>query len=59
VANVSLQAGAAGFLGAGFMRVSLVNRPIAMKVAAKSGPVTSKFDKESMSKGDSSVGHFE
>jgi hypothetical protein len=58
VANVSLQAAAAGFLGAGFMRVSLKNRPIAMKVAAKSGSFTSKFDKEA-GKADSGIGHFE
>jgi hypothetical protein len=35
--SVSLQATAAGFLGAGFMRVTIKNRPIAMAVAAKSG----------------------
>jgi len=58
IANVSLQATAAGFLGAGFMRVSLKNRPIAMKVAAKSGVVTSKFEKASQGT-DSGLGHFE
>ncbi len=58
VANVSLQATAAGFLGAGFMRVGIKNRPIAMRVAAKSGPTSSKFDAELMKK-DSGIGHFE
>jgi hypothetical protein len=37
LASISLQATAAGFLGAGFMRVTIKNRPIAMAVAAKSG----------------------
>jgi hypothetical protein len=58
VANVSLQATAAGFLGAGFMRVSMKNRPIAMKIAAKAGPQASKFDVEGARKG-TSVGKFE
>ncbi|MCI4360457.1 MAG: hypothetical protein L3J91_02025, partial [Thermoplasmata archaeon] len=57
VANFSLQATAAGFLGAGFMRVSLKNRPIAMKVAAKSGAQSSKFDADRGRK-DSGVGRF-
>lgn len=56
VANISLQATAAGFLGAGFMRVSLKNRPIAMKVAAKSGLVKSKFEGSSQTDG---AGRFE
>ncbi|HZY91657.1 MAG TPA: hypothetical protein VFG07_02630, partial [Thermoplasmata archaeon] len=43
--TLSLQATAAGFLGAGFMRVGLKNRPIAMKMAALSGKnVSSKFE---------------
>ena len=58
VANVSLQATAAGFLGAGFMRVGIKNRPIAMKIAAKSGKVSSMFDKELMRK-DTGIGRFE
>jgi hypothetical protein len=57
VANISLQATAAGFLGAGFMRVGLKNRPIAMKVAAKSGAQSSKFDAEKGRK-DTGVGRF-
>ena len=57
VANFSLQATAAGFLGAGFMRVSLKNRPIAMKVAAKSGAQSSKFDADQGRK-DTGVGRF-
>ncbi|MCI4344617.1 MAG: hypothetical protein L3J87_03210, partial [Thermoplasmata archaeon] len=59
VGNVSLQGVAAGFLGAGFMRVGIKNRPVAMKVAAKSGLVTSKFDREGINKNAASVGHFE
>jgi hypothetical protein len=58
VANVSLQATAAGFLGAGFVRVTVKNRPIAMKVAAKSGAMSSKFDAGLASK-DGGIGHFE
>jgi hypothetical protein len=57
VANVSLQATAAGFLGAGFMRVGIKNRPIAMRVAAKSGVQSSKFDAEKASK-STGVGRF-
>jgi hypothetical protein len=57
VGNVSLQAAAAGFLGAGFMRVSMKNRPIAMRVAAKAGPQESKF--EAAQKGQSGIGRFE
>ena len=56
IGNVSLQAAAAGFLGAGFMRVSIKNRPIAMRMAAKSGTVTSKFDKVT---GETGIGRFE
>lgn len=59
VSNVSLQATAAGFLGAGFTQVSLKNRPIAMKVAAKSGAVTSKFDAGLKGSGGPGVGRFE
>ena len=58
VANVSLQATAAGFLGAGFMRVGIKNRPIAMKIAAKSGAQSSKFDTE-LTRKDTGIGHFE
>ena len=58
LANLSLQATAAGFLGAGFMRVGLKNRPIAMKIAAKSGPQSSKFDAEASRK-DTGIGRFE
>ena len=57
IGTVSLQAAAAGFLGAGFMRVSLKNRPIAMRVAAKAGPQQSKFDAEKNRK-DTGVGRF-
>ena len=58
VANVSLQGVAAGFLGAGFMRVGIKNRPVAMKVAAKSGFLQSKFDRESM-QNTRQLGRFE
>jgi hypothetical protein len=58
VANVSLQATAAGFLGAGFMRVGIKNRPIAMKIAAKSGPQNSRFEGGKASR-DTGIGHFE
>jgi hypothetical protein len=59
VASVSLQAAAAGFLAAGFLRVSMKNKPIALRVAAKSGSMTSKFDKEASASKDSGVGRFE
>ncbi|MCI4351039.1 MAG: hypothetical protein L3K15_05965, partial [Thermoplasmata archaeon] len=59
VGNVSLQGVAAGFLGAGFMRVGMKNRPVAMKVAAKSGMMVSKFDREGINKSAGQVGHFE
>ncbi|HEY6238586.1 MAG TPA: hypothetical protein VIZ68_05315, partial [Thermoplasmata archaeon] len=58
VANISLQAAAAGFLGAGFMRVSMKNRPIALRVAAKAGPITSMFD-QGISSGEGGLGRFE
>ncbi|MFI5419224.1 MAG: hypothetical protein ACHQ2Y_10100, partial [Candidatus Lutacidiplasmatales archaeon] len=56
--SVSLQGAAAGFLGAGFMRLSIRNRPMAMAVAAKSGAHGSRFEKV---KGvdDNALGHFE
>ena len=59
VGNLSLQAASAGFLGAGFVRVQMKNRPIAMKMAARSGfkPAGSRFD--AATKGDSGVGKFE
>ncbi len=47
IGTLSVQAAAAGFLGAGFMRVTVRNRPIAMAVAAKSGLASSRFDKVS------------
>jgi hypothetical protein len=59
IGNVSLQATAAGFLGAGFVRVSMKNRPIAMKIAAKAGPQASKFESASAKSSEGSVGHFE
>jgi hypothetical protein len=58
VGTVSLQAAAAGFLGAGFMRVTIRNRPIAMRVAAKAGTFQSKFD-AGLAKGEAPIGRFE
>jgi len=59
VANLSLQAASAGFLGAGFVRVQMKNKPIAMRVAAKAGPMTSKFESASAKQQSSGIGHFE
>ncbi|HTT34404.1 MAG TPA: hypothetical protein VMH78_00840, partial [Thermoplasmata archaeon] len=62
IGTVSLQAAAAGFLGAGFMRVGMKNRPIAMQVAAKSGlgGYRSKFDAGLSGEGSGAgVGRFE
>ena len=59
IANVSLQAAAAGFLGAGFMRVGLKNRPVAIRVAALTKKAESKFDQESRSRSGYGVGRFE
>jgi hypothetical protein len=61
VANLSIQAASAGFLGAGFVRVQMKNKPIAMRVAAKSGvksSASSKFDAATTSR-DGGVGKFE
>jgi hypothetical protein len=57
--NVSLQATAAGFLAAGFLRVGLKNKPIALRVAAKAGPMASKFEKESAAQASAGIGRFE
>ncbi|MCI4362276.1 MAG: hypothetical protein L3J77_03695 [Thermoplasmata archaeon] len=59
IANFSLNAAAAGFLGAGFVRVSMKNRPIALRVAAMHGPATSKFEKASREGSSTGVGRFE
>jgi hypothetical protein len=60
LANISLQATAAGFLAAGFLRVGMKNRPIALRVAAKAGPLVSKFDKESAAHAaTTAIGRFE
>lgn len=55
--TLSVQAASAGLLGAGFMRVTIRNRPIAMAVAAKSGLSKSRF--EGVSASDSRFGRFE
>ncbi len=59
VTNVSIQATAAGFLGAGFMRVGLKNRPVAMKIAALSKNAGSKFDAASSKDAPPGIGRFE
>ena len=61
VANISLQATAAGFLGAGFTRVGLKNRPIALKMAALNAKSKggSRFDQASAKDQGPSVGRFE
>jgi hypothetical protein len=59
VATVALQATAAGLLAAGFMRVTVRNRPISMAVAALSGKgYRSKFDTGTSST-NSGIGRFE
>ncbi|MFI5418664.1 MAG: hypothetical protein ACHQ2Y_07215, partial [Candidatus Lutacidiplasmatales archaeon] len=56
--TISLQGIAAGFLGAGFTRMTIRNRPVAVAVAAKSGYRGSRF--EPMRSGDGNAGsHFE
>ncbi|MCI4368497.1 MAG: hypothetical protein L3K09_02900, partial [Thermoplasmata archaeon] len=59
VSNLSVQAVSAGFLGAGFTRVGMKNRPVALRVAAKSANFQSKFDKASAQGSSTSLGHFE
>ena len=61
VANVSLNATAAGLLAAGFMRVGIKNRPIPLKMAAMAGPnIRSKFEQESAARRNSeAIGRFE
>jgi hypothetical protein len=59
IATASLNAAAAGFLGAGFVRVTMKNKPIAMQVAAlRSKSAGSKFD-QAAREGNSHVGKFE
>ena len=62
VANVALQAATAGFLGAGFIRVTQRNRPISMAVAAMSGKnknVVSMFEAGRQQSSGSGIGRFE
>ena len=59
IANFSLQAAAAGFLGAGFMRVGMKNRPVAVRVAAMSKKAESKFEREAKDRAGYGVGRFE
>jgi hypothetical protein len=61
IGTVSLNAAAAGFLGAGFMRVGMKNRPIAMRVAAlsKNGKAESKFEREARGAASAGIGKFE
>jgi hypothetical protein len=59
IPNISLQATAAGFLGAGFTTLSVKNRPVMMKVASLSkNPASSKFDK-AQAAASTSIGRFE
>ncbi|MCI4364287.1 MAG: hypothetical protein L3K13_08370, partial [Thermoplasmata archaeon] len=58
--SVALQGVAAGFLAAGFLRIGMKNRPIAMAVAAKSGiNPSSKFEKGQMEANQPGIGRFE
>jgi hypothetical protein len=57
ISTFSLQAATAGFLAAGFMRITVRNRPIAMAVAARSGLSRSRF--EGAPPSDARLGRFE
>ncbi|MCI4330944.1 MAG: hypothetical protein L3K19_03755 [Thermoplasmata archaeon] len=57
VANISLQAAAGGFLSAGFTRVVVRNREVAMRIAARVGPM-SRYDRPT-SEQTTGVGRFE
>ncbi|MCI4364286.1 MAG: hypothetical protein L3K13_08365 [Thermoplasmata archaeon] len=58
--SVALQGVAAGFLAAGFLRIGMKNRPIAVAVAAKSGiNPNSKFEKGQMEANQPGIGRFE
>ncbi|MCI4334590.1 MAG: hypothetical protein L3K04_03045 [Thermoplasmata archaeon] len=58
--SVALQGVAAGFLAAGFLRVGMKNRPIAMAMAAKSGVnPTSLFEKGQMEANRPGLGRFD
>jgi hypothetical protein len=59
IANFSLNAAAAGFLGAGFVRVGMKNRPIALKIVAMAGPKSSKFEQAQREGASSAIGRFE
>jgi hypothetical protein len=56
--NVSIQSSAAGLIMAGLTRVMMKNKPIAMVVAVKAGPHSSKFD-QAQRDGSTTVGQFE
>ncbi len=57
IGSFSLQAMAAGLLMAGITRVMMKNKPIAMQMAMKAGPASSKFDAAQRHGPD--TGHFE
>ena len=57
VGTFSIQATAAGLLMAGITRLTLKNKPIAMQIAAKTGPAQSKFD--AAQRQGPATGHFE
>jgi hypothetical protein len=57
LANVSLQAAAGGFLAAGFTRVTVRNREVAMRIAARVGPV-SRYERPTPDQ-PTGVGRFE
>ena len=60
VGNVAMQATAAGWIAAGFMRVTVKNRPISMAVAALSGKTAhSKFESAMASQTGPGLGRFE
>ncbi|MCI4345346.1 MAG: hypothetical protein L3K07_01105 [Thermoplasmata archaeon] len=60
VGSVALQGVAAGFLAAGFLRIGMKNRPIAMAVAMKSGfNPSSKFDQAQREANQAGIGRFE
>ena len=56
--GISIQAGVAGLLAAGFARVVIQPRAIPMKIGVKSGALTSKFDAKAQASSDK-LGRFE
>ena len=56
--GISVQAGVAGLLAAGFARVVIQPRAVSMKIGVKSGALTSKFDSKAQASSDK-IGRFE